>query len=601
MGKDGLSKASAVYKVIAFLCVVLIQWVSLEICIVQLGDVFDRAWFSTLVSFCVILAINAVFLILIGRISITLVVTSIFSYVLSITNYYVDMLHGSPMRMSELYNLGTAMNVIDGFQLKLSRQVILLTVLFMLNLAIIFFARKRLFGKSREKQARLYGMICALLSATVIGYAFHSKVWKPVIGYSWEVAAKLYGYPACLIEDTLQFASKYREPEGYDEKVIDEIAEDYAETSKVTPESFDRPDIILILNETFYDPQIFKELNLRTDHPYLEYFYGLENVARGYAVVPYGGTNSSEYELLTSNSKELINPSAPFNFLMLSDANSVVRYVKSLGYETWAMHHMGSSNYSRGTAYRDLGFDHILFGPDFEHYDKYGNRSQTDSADYKELVDAYEASGQGPRFLFLLTYQNHGGYEQNDPEWDVIHTLTDMGDETDDMDEFLTSISMSDAALKELLDYFSNVDRHVMVVMVGDHAPSFVLEKSREQSLANNSDQGMVSYIKRNATPYLIWSNYKELTTQYPYISLIDLVPMALECGGLPLSVYYQEILNLQSDIPIRVTGFSIDANDQLVAPDESDERDSALRRYLYMEYNNLQTEGNRRQELFEP
>lgn len=58
----------------------------------------------------------------------------------------------------------------------------------------------------------------------------------------------------------------------------------------------------------------------------------MENLIQGQVVVPVagGGTNKSEYELLTSNSMELMNTSStdPFNILKLKNANSVVSILK---------------------------------------------------------------------------------------------------------------------------------------------------------------------------------------------------------------------------------------------------------------------------------
>ena len=48
--------------------------------------------------------------------------------------------------------------------------------------------------------------------------------------------------------------------------------------------------------------------------------------------------NSTEYEMLTSNSLILMPSITPFNWLNLYNANSVVSYLKGLGYTTMAAH-----------------------------------------------------------------------------------------------------------------------------------------------------------------------------------------------------------------------------------------------------------------------
>lgn len=74
----------------------------------------------------------------------------------------------------------------------------------------------------------------------------------------------------------------------------------------------EKPDIILILNETLFDFSLIHDFE--TDEPVMPYMKSLENVIRGYVSVPAigGGTNRSEYELLTSNSLYLMKDILPF-------------------------------------------------------------------------------------------------------------------------------------------------------------------------------------------------------------------------------------------------------------------------------------------------
>ena len=96
------------------------------------------------------------------------------------------------------------------------------------------------------------------------------------------------------------------------------------------------------------------------DTPYLEYFHSLaEQASTGYALVPDvgGGTNRSEFELLTGNSMDLLPGITPFSTLSMEGQPSVVSYLESLGYTTLAAHPALPANYRRGTAWPALGFD----------------------------------------------------------------------------------------------------------------------------------------------------------------------------------------------------------------------------------------------------
>ena len=588
---------SVLLRVLMTAAVIWFQWRILERSMLPPESIHSRAWISSIISICVVAALTALVGVLTGRLSLTLILSTLFSLLLAVGNYYVNTLHGSPLRISELKSFGTAMDVIGGFRLDFPP--LLQTMLVWTAVIVLLAVLSRTFlDAHRGKSFRLScaGMLAAAAAVVAIGF---SGSHRPEIGFSWDYAANLYGYPACLVEDTIEYRTKFIKPEDYSEEKIDEIAARLAPRRAGAERRL--PDVILILNETYYDPAVYQPLGLKADADYMAFYHSLESAARGFAVVPNGGTNSSEYELLTSNSKALINPSAPFNILELANTNSIVSYLETLGYETWAMHCQSGSNYSRAGAYSDLGFDHILFQDDFDYRDKYGNRYRTDSGDYKTLIDSYEASQSGPRFLFMLTYQNHGGYEQNEPEWDTVHTRTDLGEWTDDMDEFLTSMSMSDAALRELLDYFTDCGRPVVVIMAGDHAPAFVAEHASAYYADKTDDRSCADHILMSATPYLIWCSFRDVTQSPEYITLSDLVPMALNLSGVPLSRYYQTIVDLQREQSVHVSGVSMTASGRLIPADAAEDPNSVLRTYLNLEYHNLVGGERRRQELYDP
>ena len=580
-----------------FLVVCALQWISLELSITAFHDILARSFFRSLLSYSVVVGLNATFLFLIGRFSLTQVITGLLCCIFSVTNHYVLLWHSSPLRASEFRSFLTALNVIQGYTFSIDRIIKIVLLLFFLQILFHWIYREAIHISWKHWLLRIWAIVLLSTSVVIITIGFSSDNWRPAVGWSWDSAAKISGYPACLIEDTIQFVSRYKKPDEYSEKVVQEYV------SKIDADSFNGnaqtyPDIILILNETFYDPIVYERLGLKTDIPFLESFYQTENAMRGYNAIPYIGTNCTEYELLTSNSKVLINPGAPFNFFPLSEANSIVRYLKVLGYETWAFHNAEPENYSRNIAYPALGFDHVSFYSDFLPEEYYGNRRATDLHDYKQLIKAYEEASETPRFMYMLTIQNHGGYEQNPEEYDLVHAQGDYGEYTDDMNEFLTCISMSDSAWRELIDYFSEVDRDVIVIMTGDHPPSFLFELSR-QEFAENDD--FRSFALNNMTPYIIWSNYLNLETQYQYISCSDLIPLALSCTGMPLSRYYEQILALQEKLPIHMDGCFFDKDGNCFNVLNDTEAQELLKDYLFMEYNNLMDLDVREQRLFDP
>ncbi len=354
------------------------------------------------------------------------------------------------------------------------------------------------------------------------------------------------------------------------------------------------PDIILILNECFFDLE--KITNLETDISPLNSFYALEDAVTGYAVVPNigGGTNRSEYDLLTSGSNAFIPNKTPFQALDMAGHKSVVSFLECFGYETYAAHIGQPVNYNRAYSYPAMGFDHSFFDVDFKEIKRYGNRANTDESAYQNLISWYEEPSDNPKFMYLLTYQNHGGWEQNPSELDTIKVKNDLGKYSEQVNEYLSSLQLSDIALSNLLDYFKKIDKPVIVCMVGDHAPSFAKEIA-DPSLSEQE----FSYLMRS-TPFLIWSNKGLESQNLGHISLNYLTPLMLKNAGIPLSPFYRYQVDMMEQVPI-VTSYKtfFDNNMNEFSFDSDGPLSEKVRNYLNMCYNNLQEE--RFAPLFEP
>ena len=541
-------------------------------------------------------AVNLLFRLLFRRWESTLLLTSALFLLWSLANYYVIEFHGSPLFISEFINIRAAAAVAGGYHYTIGKAVIGLMLIFAVELVCIgllsFFLRRPYRETARDK------FLCFVLflaaCAAVYGGLLSPVSVKPhsTMGLSWYNGVKDYGFISCTLEDCGKLLHKIEKPEGYSPAAVSAVGDPSAVTVG------ECPDIILILNETLCDLSVYSDVS---EQDIFQPMRCEEQLRFGYAVTPGvgGGTNNSEYELLTSNSAKLLVFPAPFSFLDLeASGENVVRLVRQLGYETYGMHCCSGTNYSRDSAYPALGFDTIIFGKEgFPHYSTYGNRPWLDRDNYLDLINYYENAGQNPRLMFLLTFQNHGGWEQNPAEYDTQHCVADLGSLTDDVEEYLSSVHLSVEAFRGLTDYYSRVDRHVIICMVGDHAPSFISSLPAKRSFSTEEAE-----IARRLVPYVIWTNYEVEFPEYTeYASMVDLIPMVLKTAGLPLTPYYQYILDLHDVLPIRTsTGIYMDREGNLGVYGESGPYDELLTQYYYMEYNALRAGNDYHRELFE-
>lgn len=206
--------------------------------------------------------------------------------------------------------------------------------------------------------------------------------------------------------------------------------------------------------------------------------------------------------------------------------------------------------------------------------------------------------GNSPRFMYLLTYQNHGGYEQNEKDLNLVHVENDFGELTDDVNEYLTSLSMSSKAFAELIEYYKLQERPVIITMVGDHAPSFI-EDLPAKSFLNDFQRS----IAMRSVPYVMWSNCEMKTPDNTeYLSMVDIVPMILKIAGLPESPFYQEIISLHDKLPIRTSeGMYMDLNECFGVYSADSAYYDIMSNYYYMEYNGLSVSDDYIKNLFLP
>lgn len=536
------------------------------------------------------------FLILSSNVLFSVLMNSILIFVFSVVNYYVLLFHGSPLFAGDFLTFRTAMNVVSEYQFAIDKMVFRLAVIFVFELlliALLFFLSK-IHEKKAQHVKRAFPLILFLLDLGIMFLLFFSpyKLFSNnLLSWNWTVSVSEYGYEIPFVNSIYSLQHAFQIPEGYDaDKIV--LADEDLNTSDV----YEKPDIILILNETLAD--ISKYADIPEGKDVFSAIYDRNDVICGYSVVSMvgGGTNNSEFELLTSNSMRGLSFSAPFQYLNMKAVDSLVTDLKSTGYSTVAMHCGDRGNYSRNRAYYEMGFDHVYLGAEEFTNNQYGNRSWLDSDNYSDMIEIYNhISGDSPKLMYILTLQNHGGYEQNSSDFDTVQISGDYGDLTDDINEYLTSVQLSSQAFCQLIDYYSSSKRPVIILMVGDHAPAFVSQ------IVDNQLGEMEREIAERTVPYFVWSNMSiDRSVFTENTTMVDLVPMMLESANMPISNYYASILALNKKVPIRLCNdIYADSKGLCFKLDKQNEYYDQLLNYYYMEYNRLIKGKDYIEELF--
>lgn len=569
---------------------------------------------NAMTAFCLTLVLFA----FIGRWGVATGVSGAVFTVLAIANYYTRDLHGTALMPQDIMNITTAAEVMGSYTLRITETVRTIIALYLPVLAAAVAQHFLAYGRGKapkigwkRRLGRWAGCAAGIFAIAYVGYLapFCIKP-KQTYGWAWQLTYYKYGYLAGTIESASLLVDPIVAPDNYsDQMAADAIAKADGYTPTATPVSQQEyPDIVLILSESWYDFSLVTDL--QADADYTSVIRNMPNTIQGHTVSPQvgGGTNSSEYEMLTSNSLMLMPSITPFNWLNLYGANSIVSYLDELGYTSIAAHPYTNSNYRRNSAWLNLGFDKVYFQDSFPTQEYYGNRPyQTDSATYRDLAALYEAMPEDqPRFTFLVSIQSHGDYDMNDPELDLVHAATDYGEYDSVMDEFLSCMYMTDQAFGELTQYFTQVyeetGRKVIVAMAGDHAPSFVTHVSDEGIAAPNDLQ-----VLQRSTPFVVWANYPlenaGMASDTDPLNRMDLclfAPFVAEQAGLPLTPFYEYLLAMRQDVPVVTAGNDyMDASGVTRVFGENEANDDWVHGYFALEYNNIGAHAHRDQSWF--
>lgn len=543
----------------------------------------------------------------------------------ALVNYYVRVLHGSALLAADIANAATAADVVGAYTIRPDATSVKLAACFLpvLVIAVVQWLLARAVRRGGNSRVTWRGRLTRWgVSAAALALLLCFGYFGPVslmpgdtetLAYAVAFGFDTYGYTPSVVASVRLLLDPVAQPEGYSAQAAQQAA---ARAGSYVPavaeaEPGDYPDVVVILNESLYEPALVTDP--QADTPYLEYFHSLaEQASTGYALVPDvgGGTNRSEFELLTGNSMDLLPGITPFSTLSMEGQPSVVSYLESLGYTTLAAHPALPANYRRGTAWPALGFDTTAFSQSFSPFTPYGNRDNyvPDADAFRYFCEMYEAMPEDqPRFAYLLTIQNHGGYDRLAESDLLVHAGTDYGSLDHDMDEYLSCLALDDAALQELIEYFTDLyqetGRRVVLLMVGDHAPYMVTD------IADSTLTGTDLTVRQRATPFLLWTNYPadvRVTTEtaedaLPVVDLTALMPMTMEQAGLPLSPYYRYLLAMRQQCSAWTNLDGILRPDGSFAEAGTDaELEDWLTGYHLLEYNAM-TAGERDETLFLP
>lgn len=544
--------------------------------------------------------ITGVLYLIIGRRKLTAGVALTLFWLIGMANRYVIAFRGRTIFPADLLTLGTALNVAGDYNYTMS-QTQVITLVVWLACLIVLAVLPHEHGRKKPNWRVTIPIAVAAVAYIAVFFGTDFLSHLKISPSMWTTRGNGFflNFTVCLRY------SRVEKPDGYAPEVLDEIEDSLPEEA---PSDVTRPtNLIVIMNEALSDFSVLD--GVTTNEDTMPFYHSLtENTIKGYAYSSvFGGTTAnSEYEFLTGNTTAFLPAgTVPYHLYVKEGASSLVGQMKALGYRTVAMHPYYQSGWNRVAVYRDFGFDEAYFIGDFQDVD-YIRGYVSDRSNYENVIRMVEEKEEGePLFLFNITMQNHSGYNQ--PWTGLEQTVWLTGDWENrygTVDQYLSLVRESDAALQELIEYFEEVEEPTMIVLFGDHQPQ-VATNFYEEVLGGEASEVEASTLQaRQKVPYLIWTNYDSgHNGEQRDLSLNYLAAFVAQEAGVPLTAYQRFLLEGFEALPVINTVGYIDAAGTSTS-DESmltEEAQAFLKRYRIVQYNNLFDSKGRRAAFFDP
>lgn len=317
------------------------------------------------------------------------------------------------------------------------------------------------------------------------------------IAQGYENYGFVYGFSSSVVDRGMS------KPDNYSEETIRQI-EDTVNASKkdTTVTASDAPNIIVVLLESFIDPDDVKFLNCSED-PIPNFHNLYENYSSGYLTVPVvgAGTANTEFEVLTGMSLQYFGTGEyPYKTtLKQTDCESIASDLSAIGYGTHVVHNNGGNFYSRRNAFTMMGFDSFTSKEcmNIQEYTPLGDWP-TDDILINETMKALDSTPGQSDLVYTITVQGHGDYPKEKILTSPEIRVSGAADEgsNNSWEYYVNMIHEVDKFIANLIDELSARDEKTMVVMFGDHLPTMGLEES---------DMVSGDIFK---TKYITWNNF---------------------------------------------------------------------------------------------
>lgn len=316
-----------------------------------------------------------------------------------------------------------------------------------------------------------------------------------------------------------------------------------------------KPNVIVLLSETFWDPTLLPNVTFSEDP--IPFFRSMMGTATGgWMLTPqFGGTTANvEFEVLTGNSVRFLpaHSIAYINYLNRG-VDSLAGIFARQGYAATAINPYFNWFFNSRNAYKNMGFSRFISCEFFEP--RFHGPNYEDRQVMEKIIEA-TASTPGPDFIFANTMENHGSYEDKFYH-NPIKVSGPVSAKTKNMlENYATGEQAFDQAFRSLVEHFVQSAEPTVILCFGDHLPglggNYYAYKDTGYLTGSDDPEFME---KMHYTPFVIWDNMGSRPKESLQMNASFLGPYLLRYTGIPGTYYTDflyELYKKQPLIPIR-------------------------------------------------
>lgn len=418
-----------------------------------------------------------------------------------IANFVILHFRVTPFSAVDFTMIKTALSVSGHYLTVLNVAVMCMAVVVLAFAMISLYRRAPKHHIRNHRRTVLSAMAVAVISLALIFLKSSSgSVQALATNYTnISEAYENYGFVYCFTNSILD--TGISKPEDYSEQSVDEIIKKLDDSSKnqsKSKNSDDKPNIIMIQLESFFDVNYLKGLNYSKDP--LPVFHKLcRDYSSGLLTVPTvgAGTVNTEFEVLTGmRQRDFGVCEYPYKTVLRNTTSeSICNDLLKLGYYSHCVHNNNATFYNRNEVFKNLGFDTFTSMEYMNGLKENPNGWVNDDVMTSQIIKTLDSTN-GSDFTFGITVQSHGKYDveiEDEQEVKVIGAPEGMENQ---YEYYVNQIAQVDEMIGNLISRLQNRNEKTVLVLYGDHLPS--LDIKAEELKNENLYQ----------TQYVIWDNF---------------------------------------------------------------------------------------------